>query len=369
MSTSLDSRPTASSPDAPGEGARTGASVVPGANARDGWLARTLREFGVQDYWVLAYCVALCVAALQGVPGPDRAICIRETFLMFAFATAGLVIVRSRWIESVPLANGLLYRLSISGVVQISYFFFRRLLPVANPGTLDHQLYALDLALFGVEPAMAFDHLVNPFTTEWFSFFYFGYFPLIGAHILPIVLFAKQKQLLGEFTFGLLTVFCIGHITYMFVPGFGPFHAMAGEFQNQFPPGLWHDLVMNAVSSGGAFKDIFPSIHTATPTFIALFSFRHRDRLPFRYTWLPVTLFALNIIGATMFLRWHYLIDVVAGLTLGSFALWLTVRVTRFELNRRAALGLGDSWPDMVPDLPTEQLEESDLRVWGRPSS
>lgn len=360
MSTSIDSRPSAS------PAARNDAAVparrsppVPNSARADGFVRRTLGEFGVQDYWVLTYCVALVVAALQGVPGPDRAVCIQQTGLMLTFATVGIVLVRSRVIESMPLINGLLYRLSISGVVQISYFFFRRLLPVANPGTLDHELYALDLALFGVEPAMALDGFVSPFTTEWFAFFYFGYFPMIGAHILPIVLFARQKQLLGEFTFGLLTVFCIGHVTYMLVPGFGPFHAMAGEFENQFPPGLWHDLVMNAVSSGGAFKDIFPSIHTATPTFIALFSFRHRHRMPFRYTWLPVTLFALNIIFATMFLRWHYLIDVVAGLALGSFALWLTVRVTRYELSRRAALGLSDSWPEMVPDLPAEQLDES----------
>jgi hypothetical protein len=237
---------------------------------------------------------------------------------------------------------------------------FRRLLPVANPGSLDHELYALDMALFGVEPAMVFDSFVTSLTTEWFSFFYFGYFFLIGAHILPIVFLARQRQLLGEFTFGLLTVFCIGHVVYMLVPGYGPFHAMAGAFQNELPQGLWYDLVMNAVRSGGAFKDIFPSIHTAAPTFIALFSFRHRHRLPFRYTWLPVSLFAVNIIGATMFLRWHYLIDVVAGLALGSFALWLAVRVTRFELNRRVALGLTDSWPDMLPDIPPEELDESE---------
>ncbi len=372
MTTSTESPSTSRRGAEPAEGQahldgsrESGASVageraaLPASVDGKSWLKALIRELAVQDYLVLAYSAILWFAALRGQEGPDKVHCVQQTSLMFGFVLTSLCAVRSGWIRS-PLANGILYRLTISGSVQLSYFMFRRLLPVANPGSLDHHLYAIDMALFGVEPAMAFDAIVSPLTTEWFSFFYFGYFFLIGAHILPIVFLARQRQLLGEFTFGLLTVFCIGHVVYMLVPGYGPFHAMAGAFKNELPSGLWHDLVMNAVRSGGAFKDIFPSIHTAAPTFIALFSFRHRHRLPFRYTWLPVALFAVNIIGATMFLRWHYLIDVVAGLALGSFALWVTVRVTRFELNRRAAFGLTDSWPDMLPDVPPEELDESE---------
>lgn len=309
-------------------------------------IGRLVRELAVQDYVVFGYCTCLCLAALQGVPGRERDICVRETTTLLAFVVLGLVMVRGQLVKN-TLAAGLLYRLTITGVVQLSYFMLRRLLPVANPNTLDWDLYHLDLALFGIEPAMAFDAWVTPATTEWFAFFYFGYFLLLAAHILPIVLLASQRQLLGEFTFGLLVVFCTGHLFYMLVPGYGPFLAMANEFTHQLPDGVWLDLVLTTVDSGGAQKDIFPSIHTAAPTFIALFSFRHRHRIPFKYTWLPVSFFVMNIIGATMFLRWHYLIDVLAGLALGATALWATVPVTRFELTRRAALGLGESWPPM----------------------
>jgi hypothetical protein len=311
-----------------------------------GRVARLLREFGLQDYIVLTYCVFLWVAALQGVPGRERDLCVQETTTALSFVVMGLVAVRGQFVRH-ALAAGLLYRLTITGVVQLSYFMLRRLLPVANPSSVDQELYQLDLALFGIEPAMAFDAWVTPATTEWFAFFYFGYFFLLAAHILPIVLLTRQRQLLGEFTFGLLVVFCVGHLLYMLVPGYGPFLAMADQFQNELPKGVWLNLVMAAVDSGGAQKDIFPSIHTAAPTFIALFSFRHRHRIPFRYTWLPVSFFALNIIGATMFLRWHYFIDVAAGLTLGATALWAAVRMTRFELTRRESQGLMESWPSM----------------------
>jgi len=99
------------------------------------------------------------------------------------------------------------------------------------------------------------------------------------------------------------------------------------------------------LSSGGAMKDIFPSLHTAGPCFIAMFSFRNRDRLPFRYTWPLLAFFAANIIGATMFLRWHYVIDVFAGFTLASVAALVAPRVTKWEVTRRRRQGLGPLVP------------------------
>src|SRR5262249_48341707 len=149
----------------------------------------------------------------------------------------------------------------------------------------DDALYRLDMQLFGVEPAVAMDRIVGPVTTEWFAFFYFGYFFLLALHVVPILFLSKRPQVLGEFTFGMLFVFCCGAIGYMLVPGYGPYRAMPHAFPHAFPSGMWLDLVMEAVREGGAQKDIFPSLHTAAPTFIALFSFRHRYEIPFRYSW------------------------------------------------------------------------------------
>ena len=105
------------------------------------------------------------------------------------------------------------------------------------------------------------------------------------------------------------------------------------------------DLVWSTVRSGGAMKDIFPSLHTAGPCFIAMFSFRNRDRLPFRFTWPLISFFAANIIGATMFLRWHYVIDVFAGFALAALAALISPLVTRWELERRAQGELRDLVP------------------------
>jgi membrane-associated phospholipid phosphatase len=189
------------------------------------------------------------------------------------------------------------------------------------------------------------DRYVNAFTAEWFAFFYFCYFIVLAVHTLPILLLVRHERLLGEFSFGMLFLFCTGHVLYTLVPGFGPYRAISDLLHHPLPSGFWVDTVLRTVASGGAQKDIFPSLHTAAPTFISLFSFRNRAHMPFRMTWPVIAFFAGNIVIATMFMRWHWLIDVVAGLCLALLAFCLSIAVTRFDLARRSRLALGPSWP------------------------
>jgi len=309
-----------------------------------GTVRRFLRELAVQDWLVFVFLTILVGAALRSPASAQQVQATQRMASLLVFLTATLLVVRGGLVKNGFVAP-LMYRMALYGTVQLSYFFLAGLLPIVNPTTLDTELYQLDLTLFGFEPAVAMDAIVNPVTTEWFSFFYFGYFFLLAIHVIPILLFARSARLLGEFALGMLTVFCVGHVVYMLVPGYGPYRALAGAFQNELPHGMWRDMVMATVASGGAQMDIFPSLHTAAPTFITLFSFRHRDRLPFSLSWPVVAFFAVNIVIATMFLRWHYVIDVVAGIVLATGAFLIGRRVTEWELERREKWGLTESWP------------------------
>jgi membrane-associated phospholipid phosphatase len=318
-------------------------------------VVHALRSAGVADYLVLVYLCGLNLAVLLAPEGPVRSMCLQQVVGLLVTFMISIVIVRGELLRH-PFLNAMLYRIGIYGTVQLSYFFFKHLLPLVNPGSLDRELYALDLRLFGFEPAIWLDRFVGPLTTEWFAFFYFWYFFLLAAHIFPLIFGSRDARLVGEFMLGMLIVVCVGHLGYFLVPGFGPYKAMPEHFQNQLPPGLWMDLVWSTVNSNGAMKDIFPSLHTAGPCFVAMYSFRNRDRLPFRYTWPLITFFAANIIVATVFLRWHYVIDVFAGFTLATAAALLAPRITRWELERRDRLGLGPLCPLFGPEAPAKEL-------------
>jgi hypothetical protein len=309
------------------------------------WWLRTLRETAVHDFAVFAFLLALNGAVLSTPDSAERSFCLVRTGGLFVAFLLSILLVRGRLLKR-PWVAALVYRVGIYGVVQVSYFFLKHVLPLVNTTTLDQKLYELDLWLFNYEPAMAWDRYVTPATTSWFAFFYFGYFLLMAVHVIPLVFFGRKKQIVGEFTFGILLVFSIGHSLYMVVPGYGPYRAMADAFQNQFPEGLWYRLTMDAVRSSGALMDIFPSLHTGAPTVLALFSYRNRKELPYRYTWPIVTFCTANIIIATMFLRWHYLIDVVAGFSIAVTIVLLSRPIVRWELARRKREGLGDLWPE-----------------------
>jgi hypothetical protein len=321
----------------------SGAEGVVSASPSGSRLREGIANMAVHDWIVLAYTIGLNVAVALGPPGPVRDHSMLRVGTMLCLLVAMLAYVRFG--RARGWAGALSYRLIVYGTVQVSYFFFRELLPLINPNSLDTELHEIGVTLFGAEPALTLDRVVNPATTEWFAFFYFGYFFVLATYVLPILFLAKEPRTLGEFTFGMLFMFCVGHTLYMIVPGYGPYRAVASEFQNALPDGLWLDVVMETVAEGGALKDIFPSLHTAAPTFIALFSFRHRHLPPFRYSWPIVTFFSANIIVATMFLRWHWIVDVVAGLALATSAQVLSALVTNYELERRARLSLEPTWP------------------------
>jgi hypothetical protein len=310
-------------------------------------IGRWLRQVSLNDWIVMGYLGLLDVALLASHHrgwARDRAL-LEVSSLLAVFFTVVVVLIRGG-ILTQPWLRPLAFRISHYGGIQLTYFFMRGLLPVVNPGSLDLELHHLGTRLFGLEPALAMQPWITPGTTEWFAFFYYGYFFVLGLHVIPIVFLAKNARLLSEFALGLLIVLSVGQSMYLVVPGYGPAKGLPELFQHQLPNGVWWHLVQELVASAGAQKDIFPSIHTAAPSFILLFSFHNRAYLPYRRTWPLVAFFVFNIIVATMFLRWHWLVDIVAGLALALLAYAIGVYGTRWESRYRNEHGLPPAWPE-----------------------
>lgn len=81
------------------------------------------------------------------------------------------------------------------------------------------------------------------------------------------------------------------------------------------------------------------------PTFLTVFSYAHRKQIAvFRYTWPLQAFVTTQIIIATMFLRWHYLIDIIAGLALATLAFTLSTRVVAWETAYRQRAGISPAW-------------------------
>jgi hypothetical protein len=309
-------------------------------------LASYFHSFASQDWLTIGYLTSLLIALALG-KGHGRGPCIVRVSADLGAFVFVLTLVRLQLLRWGAMGTALLYRTAIMATLLASFFQLREILPAVSPWSVDDRIYAFDLRVFGFEPSVSLDAFVTPRTTEWFAFFYFLYFLILTVHVLPMLM-QRDEVLLSRFALGILLLFMVAHLLYMAVPGWGPYWYLKGTFQHELQGPTFWPLVRETVDAGGAQKDIFPSLHTAAPTFLALFSVRHRRLLPFRYTWPLIGFLATQIIIATMFLRWHYLVDVVAGLLLATAATVIGQRIADWERARRERLGVQPAWMPLV---------------------
>ena len=199
------------------------------------------------------------------------------------------------------------------------FFNLKFTIPKLHPAKMDSFLSHIDSLLIGSTPSLRVETLVHPVLTEIFSLCYILFFPYLLFSL--VYYFLGELDLLKKFIIGLFTIYGLGFLGYSLVPAAGPCHALAAQYSVPLTGGWitgWNAAVVTQGSNG---VDVFPSLHCAVSCFLLFFDRRHR---PWRYK-----LYLLPCIGlwfSTIYMRYHYLIDVLCGFALAAFALWLASR-------------------------------------------
>ncbi|MFW2388271.1 MAG: phosphatase PAP2 family protein [Polyangiales bacterium] len=289
-------------------------------------LGVTAQNLALQDAVAVAFHAYLLVRVSLAPDSPDATVARRMALALLVITSCSLVLSRGEVIRS-RSARALTYRLGLFLPMVLSYFEMRTLLPALQPDLMDNRLYAIDLWLLGTTPSIWMQAWNVEPIVEWLSLFYYSHFFLLVVMLVPALFFGKGTRLQELMAGGMLVV-AAGHFLYTIVPGVGPYATIA--FDEPLHGGFWWKQVEITVATAGAQLDIFPSLHTAWPAYFSLHCFAHRDAQPFRWLWPVIAFVALNIIVATMFLRWHWFIDVAIGLLLAfaarAFAKALTAR-------------------------------------------
>lgn len=195
----------------------------------------------------------------------------------------------------------------------------REAIPAINGGRMDAALQSIDSVLIGTNLSLRLQPLVHPWLTELFSFCYILFFPYLLFSL--VYYFCADLTVLRKFIIGLFTIYGIGFLGYSIVPASGPYLAMADQFNIPLT-GYWFTRWNAAVvAQGSNGVDVFPSLHCAVSAFFLFFDRRHR---PWRFRLYVVPCVGLWI--STIYLRYHYLIDVICGFTLAALALYLARR-------------------------------------------
>lgn len=172
----------------------------------------------------------------------------------------------------------------------------------------DQAVIDLEQSLFGVQPTIWIQRFITPWLTEWMSFcyvFYVPIYPLLGA----IIYYKRGEREMEDYLFYLGFAIILCTIGSTLFPVAGPMRKI-GELYDIPLRGYIFTAVGEFIRNhihvpGGA----FPSIHCAAASIMWWIAYRY-SRVSF-YFLAPVI---LSLYISTVYGRFHYLIDVIAGI-------------------------------------------------------
>lgn len=209
------------------------------------------------------------------------------------------------------------------------------------PTYLDPHLIKFEQALFGFQPSLEFmGKLPYLAISELFYAAYFSYYVMIAG--VGLALFLRDRRQFFHCVSVVSFVFYCCYVAYIFLPVSGP-RLFFKEVDNFQLPAEWLALGAShpyppAVEKGVFFRIIaeiydlfeppgaaFPSSHVAVALATVTFSFRYLPRI----RWVHLVT-AILLCFATVYCRFHYAIDVIAGAIAAALlvplANWLYVR-------------------------------------------
>jgi len=180
-----------------------------------------------------------------------------------------------------------------------------------NPQDIDHLLIRIDYQLFGTHPTVALEGIMHPLLTDMLQIAYTTYYFLPIS--IGVALWRQGRHAaFSYFVFMILLCFYFSYIGYLLFPALGPRYAMAHLQVAELPGSVVSHVIQTTLNQlEGVKRDAFPSGHTGIAVTALLLAWR-LDRRLFRIFLLPVIL----LVAATVYCRYHYVVDVFGGLVL-----------------------------------------------------
>jgi len=187
-----------------------------------------------------------------------------------------------------------------------------------NPQDIDYLLIRMDYLLFGCYPTVYLERFSSFLLMDILQLAYSTYYFL--AVSLGIVLMRQGKhEAFDKFLFLILFCYYLSFIGYMLFPALGPRYAIEHLQTMNIDGSLISKTIQDFLNSlEGVKRDAFPSGHTAIALVVLFSAFRYARRFAY-FLLIPVIL----LICATVFCRYHYVVDIIGGLILAVVSLVL----------------------------------------------
>jgi membrane-associated phospholipid phosphatase len=204
------------------------------------------------------------------------------------------------------------------------------LVPAVRRSNLDQWLAGLDYRFWHANPSVWLERMQTPALTEFLQVIYTLFVPAVL--LIPFLVWKKGRYAEFQYLAFLIALgFLASYVGYLIVPARGP-RFLLRHLQHAPLKGLWlfHWMRGTLDQLESAQYDCFPSGHTEL-TILAWWSSRIVSN---RLFWAYFA-YTLSIIFATVYLRYHYTVDLLAGAVL-AFVLIRFAPVLHRELSKGA---------------------------------
>ena len=189
---------------------------------------------------------------------------------------------------------------------------------------LDPYFASLEQTIFGFQPSLEFSAII-PY--KWFSeMMYLGYFSYyFFTFFICFAIYIARIDVFQKVTFVIVYAFILYYIIFIILPVVGPQYYFPYP-QNQVPAqGFFGSLVKFIQSMAERPTAAFPSAHVGIGIIFLYFAVVYLPRLaPFMVFFFCILCFA------TIYIKAHYMIDVMAGLVFGPLLGFTGSRIYRF---------------------------------------
>ncbi len=271
-------------------------------------MLKTLKPVDLLSIAFILFMAAVTVFAFRLIPASGWLLA-RYGALIIALAAA------ARAAASRPASAGaaLVHAFLPVLVVPIMFDSMGDVIPWIWSRTFDNVLIRIDAALFGGHnPTVLLERFISPVLTTVLQFAYISYYFMAIA--LGAVLFGRKKRAaFDEAIFGVILCFYLSYIGYLLVPAVGPRFTLAHLQTRGLEAGPLVRAIQNTLNALENTKtDAFPSGHTAIALMTLYYAWKTKERL-LAWVLLPAV---TGLIVSTVYLRYHYVIDVIAGIVL-----------------------------------------------------
>lgn len=237
---------------------------------------------------------------------------------------------------------GVIRQIYLVPFIFLVYSNVKSIIHVLFERDFDSYLIQIDEFIFGTQPAFFLENIINPYLTEYLQISYFLFFFLPIIHLIEL---SKKDNKINfeELTRNILFGFYFSYLLYLFIPAIGPrftvfdFSTLSLEL-----PGVFiTEYLRGIVNVGGGIpidslnpmadvnRDCMPSGHTMMTLINIYFAYKFKSKLRFFYY-----IIGFSLIFATIYLRYHYFIDIIAGILFAYISIVLEKKIfTKIKKN------------------------------------